>query len=138
MKPGTSSQILWKVVGACSIFCPHEVFFFFSHTSTFQLLHKPWSQVGVVPPPPRFLPSTFITHRVQKSHCSSIFYRVLLTHALALSASQFVRKKKSQRKYTSMHSAGLEVTKPTYHTRLEDTNLIHTPPGRADMKDIGR
>ena len=53
---------------------------------------------GVVPSPPQFLPSIFIAHRVQQSHCSSIFHRVLLTHALALSASQFVRKK-SPREY---------------------------------------
>ena len=66
---------------------------------------------GVVPFPPRCLPLIFIAHRVQQSHCSSIFHRVLLTHALALSASQFVHKKKSQRIYTSMHSAGLELTK---------------------------
>ena len=91
---------------------------------------------GVVPSPPRFLPSTFIAHRVQHSHCSSIFHRVLLTHALALSASQFVHKKKSQRIYTSMHSAGLELTKLTY-TRLE-VNLIrhrgdyHAPGMRLD------
>ena len=91
-------------------------FFFFSHTFTFQLLDKPWSQdLGVVPSPPRFLPSIFFAHRVQQSHCSSILHRVLLTHALALSASQFVHKKKSQRIYTSrMHSAGLELTKLTY------------------------
>ena len=52
---------------------------------------------GVVPSPPRFLPSFFFAHRVQQSHCSSIVHRVLLTHPLALSASQFVHKKKSQR-----------------------------------------
>ena len=46
-----------------------------------------------------------------------LFIECLLTHALALSASQFVHKKKSQRIYTSMHSAGLELTKLTY-TRL--------------------
>ena len=57
---------------------------------------------GVVPSPPRFLPSIFIAHRAQQSHCSSMFHRVLLTHALALSASQFVRKKKSPRIYTSI------------------------------------
>ena len=57
--------------------------------------------------------------RVQQSHCSSIVHRMLLTHALALSASQFVHKKKSQRIYTSRHSAGLELTKLTC-TRLED------------------
>ena len=68
-------------------------FFFFFLTFTSQLLDKPWSQVGVVPSPPRFLPSIFIAHRVQQSHCSSMFHRMLLTHALALSASQFVHKK---------------------------------------------
>ena len=65
---------------------------------------------GVVPSPPRFRPS--------------IFHRVLRTHALALSASQFVHKKKSQRIYTSMHSAGLELTKLAY-TRLEDNLIRH-------------
>ena len=79
---------------------------------------------GVVPSPPRFLPSIFIAHRVQQSHCLSIFHRVLLTHALALSASQFVHKKTSQRIYMSMHSAGLELTKLTY-TRLEDNLIRH-------------
>ena len=39
---------------------------------------------GVVPSPPRFLPSIIIAHRVQQSHCSSIFHRVLLTQALAM------------------------------------------------------
>ena len=49
---------------------------------------------------------------------------LLLTHALALSASQFVRKKKSPRIYTSMHSGGFELTKPTY-TMLEDNLIRH-------------
>ena len=84
---------------------------------------------GVIPSPPRFLPSIFIAHRVQQSHCSSIFHRMLLTHALALSASQFVHKKKSQRIYTSMHSAGLELTKLAY-TRLEDNLIRH----RGDLR----
>ena len=79
---------------------------------------------GVVPSSPRFLPQFFIAHRVQQSHCSSIFHRVLRTHALALSASQFVHKIKSQRIYTSMHSAGLELTKLTYN-RLEDNLIRH-------------
>ena len=98
--------------------------FFFSH------IYFPASGqavvTGVDPSPPRFLPSIFIAYlyRVQQSHCSSIFHRVLLTHALALSASQFVHKKKSQRIYTSMHSAGLELTKLTY-TRLEDNLIRH-------------
>ena len=88
--------------------------------------------------PPRFLPSIFIPHRVQQSHCSSIYHRVLLTHALALSASQFVHKKKTPRMYTSMHSGGLELTKLTY-TRLEDNlirhrgNRLHTNAPRQCM-----
>ena len=80
---------------------------------------------GVVRSPLRFLPSIFIAHRVQQSHCSSIFHRVFLTHALALSASQFVREKKSPRIYTSVHLGGFELTKLTY-TRLEDS--LYTPP----------
>ena len=79
---------------------------------------------GVVPSSPRFLPSIFIAHRVQQSHCPSIFHRVLLTHALALFESQLVHKKKSQRTYTSMHSAGLALTKLTY-IRLVDNLTRH-------------
>ena len=87
---------------------------------------------GVIPSPPRFLPSFFIAHRVQQSHWSSSVHRVSLTHALALSASQLVHKKKSQRIYTSMHSAGLELTKLTY-TRLEDNLIRH----RGDQSWLG-
>ena len=83
-----------------------------------------WSQVWSLFSPWRCLPSIFIAHRVRQSHCSSIFHGVLLTHALALSASQFVHKKKSQRIYTSMHSAGLELTKLAY-TRPEDNLIRH-------------
>ena len=99
-------------------------FFFFAH------FHFPVSGqaviTGVAPSsPPTLMLSIFIAHRVQQSNCSSIFHRrELLTHALALSASQFVHKKKSQRFYTSMHSAGLELTKLT-HTRLEDNPIRH-------------
>ena len=101
--------------------------FSFAHTFTFEPLDKP-CDTGVVPSSPRFLPSIFIAHRVQQSHCTSMFHRVLLTHALALSASKFVHKfvheKKSQRIYTSMHSAGLELTKLAC-TRLEDNLIRH-------------
>ena len=69
------------------------------HTSTFQLLDKPWSQVSSLLPP--VLAFNFIAHRVQQTHCSSIFHRLLLTQVLALSASQFVHKKKSPRIYAS-------------------------------------
>ena len=80
--------------------------------------------VVVVPSPPRSLPSIFIEHRVQQSHCSSLCHRVLLTHALAPSAGQLVQKKESPRIYTSMHSGGFELTKLTY-TRLEDNLIRH-------------
>ena len=94
------------------------------HISTFQLVDKPWSQVSSLLPS-RFLPSiVFIAHRVQQSQCSSIFHRVMLTYALALSASQFVHKKKSLRIHTIMHSGKLELTKLTY-TRLEDNLTRH-------------
>ena len=89
---------------------------------------------GVVPSPSRFVPSIFIAHRVQQSHCSSIFHRVLLTHALALFASKFMHKKKSQLIYTSMHSAGLERTKLAY-TRLEK-NLIRRREGHHRLKYV--
>ena len=82
-------------------------------------MNKPWSHVSSLLPPGSCLQFLSRIPRVQQSHCSSIFHRVLLTHALALSASQFVHKKKSPRIYSSMHSAGLELTKLTY-TRLED------------------
>ena len=78
----------------------------------------------IVSSPPGFLPSNFIVHRVQQSDCSLIFHRVLLTHVLALSASQFVHKEKSPRIYTSMHSGGFELTKPTF-TKLEDNLIRH-------------
>ena len=91
--------------------------FFFLHTSTFQLLDKPWSQVSSLLPPCSCL-QFFIAHRVQQSHCSSILYRVLLLpHALAFFASQFVHKK-------SLHSGGFELTKLT-DTRLDDNLIRH-------------
>ena len=105
----------------------HSLFFFlFLFFSTLSLSSFSGQAVvtGVIPSPPRFLPSIFVAHRVQQSHCSSIVHRMLLTHALALSASQIVHKKKSQRIYTSMHSAGLELAKLTY-TRLEDNLIRH-------------
>ena len=56
-----------------------ELFFFLA-----LLLSSLWTSRGrrCRPFSPRFLPSIFIAHRVQQSHCSSIFHRVLQTHAL--------------------------------------------------------
>ena len=97
--------------------------FFFSHTITFQLLDELWSQVSS-PLPPGFCFQFFIAHRVQQSHSRRVFHRVLLTHALALSARHIVHKKTPPRIYTSMHSGGFELTKLTY-TRLEDNLIRH-------------
>ena len=36
------------------------------------LLDKPWSEVSSLPPP-RYVHSFVMAHRVQHSHCSSIF-----------------------------------------------------------------
>ena len=110
------------------------IFYFFAHFY-FPASGQP-VVTGVIPSPPRFLPSIFIAHRVQQSHCSSIVHWVLLTHALALSASQFVHKKKSQPIYTSMHSAGLEPTKLTY-TRLEDNLIRHRGDRSSCMYERG-
>ena len=60
--------------------CCYLFIYLFFNVCTY-LLSSSWTS----PSPPRFLPSIFIEHRVQQSHCSSIFHRVLLTHALALS-----------------------------------------------------
>ena len=108
---------------------PCDISFFFTQQFYFPASGQA-VVTGVVPSPPRFLPSISIAHRVQQSHCSSILHQVLLTHALALSASQFVHKKKSLRIKTSMHSGGLELAKLTY-TRLEDNLIRHR--GDRDM-----
>ena len=99
----------------------HFFFFFRTH-----LLSSFWTSRGHRCRPffPPVLAFNFIAHRVQQSPCSSIVHRVLLTHALAFSASQFERTKKSPRIYTSLHWGGFELTKLTY-TRLEDNLIRH-------------
>ena len=69
--------------------------FFFFHTSAFQLLDTPWSQVSSFLPAGSCLQFLSRIRRVQQSHCSSTFHRMLLTRVLALSAGQFVRRKSS-------------------------------------------
>ena len=100
------------------------VFFFcFWHTSTFQTLDIQNVVTGVVRLfSPRLLPSFF--WRVGFStHWSSNSKRVLLTHALALSASQLVHKTKI---YTSTHSGGFELMKLTCNTRFADITWYAT------------
>ena len=101
--PVTTDLIMRVNVKTTTTIYVYISFFYFFRTL---LLSRFWTSRGhrCRPFSPRFLPSIFIAHRVQQSRCSSIFHRELLIHALALSASQFVRKKKSPRIYTSMHS----------------------------------
>ena len=94
--------------------------FFFLHTSTFQLLDNPWSQVWSLLSPCSCC--QYLSIKGFSNPTARRFLSIVLNHALALSASQFVHMKKSQRIYTSIHSAGLEPTQLTY-ARLED-NLI--------------
>ena len=100
-------------------------FFFFSHF--FEYFSVSGQAVvtevsSLLPPVLAF--NFFIAHGVQQSHYSSFSHRVVLTHALALSASQFVHKKKPTRICMSMHSGGFELTKLTY-TRPEDNLIRH-------------
>ena len=117
------------------------LFYHRQHTSTFQLLDKPWSQVcRPFPPPPGSLPPIFIAHRVQQSHSSSIFHRVLPTHALALPASKsMVHKTKPPQTYTSIctRSGGVELTKLTYYVRLEDNLIRHRGDRRMSYMLLG-
>ena len=108
--------------GIPALFFVTRNIFFFTHI--YFLASGQAVVTSVAPSSPRPLPSIFIMHRVQQSHCSSVSHRVLLTHALALSASQFVRKKKPPQIYTSMHSGGFELAKLTY-TRLEHDLICH-------------
>ena len=101
----------------------HTFFFFFFHTFAFQLLDEPWSQVSPLLPPGSCL--KFLS-RLGFSNLTAcrFFIECLITRALALSASQFVHKKKSPRIYTGVHSGGYELAKMTY-ARLEDNLIRH-------------
>ena len=71
---------------------------------------------GVVPSPPRFLPVNF--YRAQGSAVP-----LLVDFSSSVANSRYRAFRKSIF-YTSMHSAGLELTKLTY-TRLEDNLIRH-------------
>ena len=105
-------------------------FFFFFLTLLLSSFWTSRGHKGVVPSLPRFLPSIFIAHRVQQSHCSSSCFKCLLTQALALSASQSGHKKKSQRSYTSTSKYALGGAR-TYETDLyQARGQPDTPSGR--------
>ena len=95
-------------------------FFLFLYTSTFFPASGQAVVTGVVPSP-RFL-LTFNFYRAyigfsNQSHCSSIFHRVLLTHALAFSASQFVHKHARKKLPTNVYEYALG------GIRTHETNL---------------
>ena len=114
-------------------------FFFFLLLLTlllFQLLDKPWSQVSSLLPPGSCL-TIFITRIGFSNPTARRFFIECCWLTLSrFPQVKFVHKKKSQRIHTSMHSAGLDLTKLTY-TRLED-NLTrrrgyHAVARRSDI-----
>ena len=56
----------------CSVSFVLYIFLFSSALFYFPASGQP-AVTRVVPSPPRFLPSIFVAHRVQHSHCSSVF-----------------------------------------------------------------
>ena len=78
----TTSSLHYRQCPSCSSseirtskykLCRH-LFFLFFFLSHFYFPASGQAVVsGVVPPPPRYVPSVFIAHRVRHSHCSSTF-----------------------------------------------------------------
>ena len=131
--------IFYFVLFFCILFyfisCYFMLFYFIFHT---HLLSSSWTSRGHRCRP--FFPPVlaFNFHRANEGSAIPLlvdFHRVLLTHGLALSASQFVHKKKSPRIYTSMHSGGFELTTLTY-TRLEDILICHRGDRRPGEYDF--
>ena len=100
-----------------------DIFFLFSHTSTFPRLDKPWSQVSSLLSSGSWLQVLsrigFIDHTARR------FFRVLLTHALALSASQSLHKKKSPRNLYEYALGGVRPRETYLYTRVEDNLIRH-------------
>ena len=109
---------------ACIMYLYMHIIFFFVSV----LLSSFWISCvvsGVVPSPPRYMPSVFIAHRVQHSPCSSTSHGKLQTHVFAISASPFVHMKKFPRTYTSR---GTRTHAIDLYTRISCYRSI--PPGR--------
>ena len=98
------NKLYTAVLNGCSKSLSSVQKLFFLHTSTFQLLDKPWSQVSSLLPPVL----AFNAYRAQGSAIPLLvdFHRVLLTHALALYASQFVLKKSPHEFIRVLHALG--------------------------------
>ena len=81
-------------------------FFSFFHTSTFQLLDKPWSQVSSLLPP-RFLPSILSRIGFSNPTARRFSSSVANSRSRACRKSNCAIKKKSLQMYASMHSGDL-------------------------------
>ena len=96
--------------------------FCFLHTSTFQLLHRPWSQVSSVLPPGSGLPilwRTRFSNPTARRFSTECYITLSRVPQVNLCTS-----KKCPPIFTSMHSGGLDITKLTY-TRLKDSLIRH-------------
>ena len=113
----THTNIGWR---SCANFITYDrlfnghrkLFFFFSRTSTFQLLDKPWSQVGVVPSSPRFFPSIYLLSQpeVYSVRCVIKLFTTTTTTAV---------------RYT-LHSVHPSVNSITLSNILKYKDYIHT------------
>ena len=70
--PASGQAVVSGVIPACMHACMHACFFC-RLTFSSRLLDKLWSQVPSLLPPGTYVSLVFIAHRVQHSHCSSIF-----------------------------------------------------------------
>ena len=97
---------------------------FFLHTSTFQLLDKPWSQVSSLLPPGSCL--QFLSRIEFSNLAARRFFIVTNSRSRAFRKSICAQEKvpTNPRIYKSMHSGGFELAKLTY-TRLEDNLIRH-------------
>ena len=103
-----------------------EYFLGFFLSYTILLSSSFWTSrvvTDVVPSPPRFLPSAFITHRVQQIPLLIEFLLSVDNSRSRAFRKSICAQQKSLRTCTTMHSKRLELTKLTYYTRLE-VNLI--------------
>ena len=110
-------------------------FFLFSFrlTFTFQLLDKLWSQVSSLLPPGmclQFLSRIGLSIPTARRLSSN----VANSRTFALSASQFVHKKKSLRIYSSITMGGLELTQLTYSRH--EHNVLHHRRDRVTLTHL--
>ena len=124
----------------CVFFCVFLCVFFQIITFTFQLnsYHsRSYPQrssgqavvTGVVPSPPRYVPSICIAHRVQHSHCSSTFIECCqLTLSRFPLRSIFMQDKSP---YEYVHSVRIELTPEIDFSGHEDNLPSHRRSGVA-------